>query len=402
MKDFLKLIIITIFLFACATTNTLKENSPFNKNFLNTLLNSLPSPESPEVFEKHFPDSKLILNYITVFYKDYPTALLTDNITDFALNDNQLILLKNNKIDLINNKCHSFILPDDVFEKIEYSDNIVAVFSKKRVILFNLTNCSQFFELPLKWKFFKFSDKYYFITNGKDFKIFKYTMLVPLIKGTFTNKYIDAQFQDDLLKVLDSKGQIMKFNLIKLSLDNITKTGINVKYGKILKNSQIVSDENNRVIFDNKTLFKISEKPVLSKNTLDFFANNFIYIPNKNIKIHEKHIGSFGRLKDFLFYKQKKSLFYKKLSKIYMKKIIFKAPNLSCEIYKKRAVITDLDNSKIYLKDNSTSCKFLNGKFINNENRTIYNFAEKISSKGNYTMYKRKKGETIYYFFIKR
>ena len=406
MKNFL-LSVVLIFLFSCATVNN-------NKNVLNKTLQPKTdialtlkslfqhSSESPDSFALKFPSSPIIINNIIEFYKTYPEKVIADNVTDFAIGKDEIAFITNHTINLINNSCNSFIFRKFLPVKVKYSDNVLAVYSKKSVKLFDLTTCNEFFNLQLEKSYFDFSRNYYFVSNGKDFKIYKYGMLIPLIKGKLVYKLVNSKFIGNTLKILDAHGQILTFNLKKLTLENIIRTGFKTVKGVIGEDFYIILTDNNSLIFKGKNLGKFKGSLLFSQNSPFIFAENtFLNLFSGEKYPVSKKVKSFGTKSNFILYLNKKELFVISSKKLYKEKIIFRTPDLQCHFDNNSVFIKDLDSEIIKINDNISQCYFENGNFINKGKSILYKFAKKIKEKNGLKMYIRKKRSSVYYFFSK-
>ena len=402
---------LLIFITACASLTVKQDTYETihfkNKNIFTILNQKLTVEDSPEIFENSIPDSQLILNSITLFQKKYKKLLISDNVTDFTVGNNEIIILKKDKVRLINNKCNSFLIEPENFypEHVVYSDNLIALTGKRIIKIFNLSLCGEILTLNRKWKHFLFNSKYYFFSNGKNFEIFKYGDFIPVMRGTFANRFIAGNITNNNIKILDSKGQILFFNLEKLNLDKVIKTGYSAENGVVFNRYFIFSHNENSLFFQGKK-FPVNTKHIIfSKNSPSVFnSGKFFLLQQKKTIPYNDNISSFAIKNNLIFFQKKHSLYVMGTKKRFVKTILFKKPFILCSCDNSSLGFTDFNGIKkriLLNKKNCKDCKYNHGKFLNKQGKTLYNFSMKISTKKNITMYKRIVGENIYYYFEK-
>ncbi len=403
------LFLLPLFLFSCATGQIKQNKNKFSNishsNFFAEIAKRLSKGDSFEKFERSFPKSELILHSTVVFEKKNRVFFIDDNVTDFALGENEIILLKHKSIKLVNHICNGFLLNDKNFspERVDYSNGFIAVIGKRKIKIFSLSQCGLIYMLPKKWKYFLFNSKYYFFSNGKNFEVYKYGENLPIMRGNFANIFISGNFSGNKLRILDSNGQILIFDLSKLDIDKVVKTGYKVKKGVIFKNSFIYLTTDNEIVSRGKILLKQASEVLFSKNTSHFYFDKKFFINDAN-DILQDNVSSFAVRQNLIFFLRQSSLFAVFTKKTYVKSIRFKSPKIFCSCKGNRIEFSNFNGilHKVNLKKHKCSdCTYKEGNFVNEKGEILYKFSNIISKKNSVSMFKRVENNAIFYYFEK-
>jgi hypothetical protein len=424
----LKIIAVTFIIIAisCATTKISSDNTKPKHQKTPEISNIFRKSfkETPDNFiKKDIPESFLLLNSVIKFSKRFPEKILADNITDFAISDNQLIFMIDNYIVTTNNKCNKILL-DKKYSLLQFKYPYILAYNEDSFEVLNIRKCGSVLKKIEQYNKIKLIPPYiYFMQDNSLFSV-NFVKNRRILNNKFDKSIMFVGGSKNFVFIVDSEGNfilldikeklpiyknnlqenIVKWNSIGFNFYGITEENKLMNYKLIWKNNKFSlekdfiaqSDVNyncilssnsihmfcNEKLFGNK-IFEIKKnftKIAINNNILYGLSNNVLYILKIDKKEYVKSL-ELNKVKHNFCVKDN-TLYFKDFDKIVKAynpaKQIIKVTNFPENCQKNYKI----KNETITLPDNSS-----------------YKFGNFIKSSKHTALYKRIINNDIYFYY---
>lgn len=425
---------------SCAAKKTediLDSNAAGGSYFKDMIDNvSFEKMESPQNFEKNFPESELILNGVVIFKYKYVTRNVADNVSNFSFDNNSLIFVRKNLLITGEKYCESIQLQNSI-SYMKLSSGFIMTTEGRNINVYSIKNCGKIFSLKRKYREVTFRYPYIIQYAEKKFVINKISSQKPFLSGGLKSEIRGMHYSDGFIYFHDEKDRIIPLLLITTAsgkgsgkfLKPLNLDG-KIPSARFYKNSMFVNSEvdfkkyilNNGKItlekklsldnvsgIDRKDCRLLPENGVLCGKKIYLFSRErFINAGNaeKVVVSGDNLISLNNRLLDITYMDKKR----------YIKEISLNRPNMSLCRSGSFYFLRDVDGKvrKIdpvsysaeitdSIPDNcSGTYRFDNGSFYSESDKKVMSVAAKVAESKTHIMFLRQIGKDYYYFFRKK
>lgn len=423
------LISISTFLFACsAGKQPLKPDNNKN-NLISGAIDKTPVYNEPDpgiFIMNNFPKSAFMLNATISFTKTIISTHVASGIKGISRIDNSTIYLSDNLIHTGFANCSSIITESD-FTDIQTDGKYILGYNDKKMTLYDIELCGSILHGQMKLKNIRLIPPYLVFFENKAFSINKIGKYDTYLSGNMNDEIMDISGSSEFLSIINEVGQLITLDLITKEFISAEDISVNLTNWRLSRYTLFgITDDG---FFTSLSTSWNGEKFIISQSSSKdisgykqcFLANKGIALTCDNIlvttdqtiyldKTYQKFIVT-----DHEYYGIYNQELYKLLidKKRYIKKIDISGYEIQSCLNNNLLLLNDIDKkikqidlisdniSEVDSMENCTdSLELNNGNLVTSGGEIVYQFAKKVKTENNISLFLRQIGENFYYYYL--